>query len=286
MQRIVVCDARLLLYNLHHRRTPLTDFKFYIDTLLTGIKYSKIIYAFDVGKSRRRVELYPKYKAHRKEREKKLTTVEQNRLKKFNHFYNKLFEYFLKTGEAIGIQGVEADDIANVICDRFANTNTEILLLSSDADWCFNLIAPNIKLLHVQRNVLITEDNLIAHYDFKDYQEAIDYQIYSGCAKENVSGIINIGKTRFIKANRMEEDTFSVLSDWIEKRKYGSKLPDDVATLRELVDRNTDVLSPFKLEHFTEEEGIEFIKQFNTKVNLTKDELSLLQLEKFDTIIC
>ena len=282
MKRLVVCDSRLLLYNLHHRKQSLLDFKKYVKDILHGYKYNKIIYLFDIGKSKKRVKLYPKYKVHRREHDNKLSIVEKNRLKKFNMFYHKLFEYFTEVGGAVGIEGIEADDLANIVCDRFACTEWEILLVSSDSDWCMNFKADNIKMLHVSRNRIISNKHLEKEYKFKNYKDVIRYQIYVGSAKENVTGVKQLGVVRFLKALNSKEGLEDTIEAWLRDGKYGMSLPDGVDSLAELVTRNEEILSPFTYEELTEEEKEKFKEQFNVNKKLSEDDDTLLQLKLFD----
>jgi 5'-3' exonuclease len=294
---IVVIDSKLLAYYFYHRHEPV--YKIFDKTLEllqnNGIplsEVSKIVWAMDSNKKGRnkRKEVYPQYKAHRKELIKKKTPAEQKRNKEFEALYQKLEELFHYFGNPIAIGGVEADDIANIVVQRLS-VDHEIVLISSDRDWVFNFtLTPkpeNVSVVHLTKG-LITYKNCEAKMDMPA-EMALPLQVFAGIPKENVYGVTRLGPTSFKKywetyGGDLEAITKQLEEDLI-KKKNGMKLPEGVSSLRELVTRNMEVLKPVLWEDLTEDQRQEFSRQFKLPRKLeVVDNLSILWQKLFDRL--
>lgn len=154
-----------------------------------------IIVAADQGGSSYRKELYPEYKANRKELVDKQTPEEKEQSRKFfnewertlemidNHPKIKLFRY----------QGVEADDIAAYIVSRLHDYGfNQAWLISSDRDWDL-LIGP-----YVSRFSYVTRKEYTL--DTWDYpvppEQYISYKVLTGDSGDNIPGVPGVGPKR------------------------------------------------------------------------------------------
>jgi 5'-3' exonuclease len=285
-ETILVIDTKLVMYFQYHRhKHPFNCFQDVARVVseVIGTKINKVVWARDVGKSKR-AEFFPQYKAHRAENRKKNSAAEQKRQKDFEKLYNDSTEFVRYFGSAISIKGYEADDIASIIAKRYAGTKTNVVLFSSDEDWARFLYDKNIKLLHYQRSVLIGQDDVEKEFGVPfGYQLAVS--AYSGVAKENVDGIIKAGKGRVMKA--LEEAEFNlikagtILQEWCDIHKYGMRLPDWADTVQDVYNRNVKILSPFTFNDLTSEETELFYEQWESKIRTTPDELLLNSVKDF-----
>lgn len=274
---IVVIDTKLVAYYLHHRKEPLSNIMSTVARILSynninPSKIKKIIWAMDnkkKGNDRRRL-LYPAYKGHRKDLKKKLSASEQRRLKKFEELYHRLEAILPFYGTVLSIGGLEADDVANIIVNRLADKH-EILLVSSDRDWGFNYTLTdtpeNVKIIHLSRG-LITHRNAGEVYGMP-VECLLPLQVYAGIAKENVSGIIKLGPKTFTGywklAKGDEEVMRSLLAKDLKRGKYGMKLPEDVGSMSELIDRNYEILRPTLMGDLTPDQQQHFLDEFKVK---------------------
>ena len=279
MKRIAVVDTRLIAYMAYHRKEDFLKTFYYVSMYLSGYgKFDKIVFAYDseLG-SQRRKKLYPEYKMHRREREKKQSPQEQARLKQFNEDYNKMFEFTKHFITSIKIDGLEADDIANIITDKF-NDSLEIYLLSSDSDWSMNLVNDNIKQIHLTKG-LITLDNVFEAYG-KLPEHNVFIQALCGIAKENVKGVYKFGETRVKKMlyeqNMSETEIIEQVQEWVSIGKYGMRLPEGFNSVREMFDFNYELLRGLTLNDLTGQELETFKRQFMSSNKLNIEEVNKL----------
>jgi len=277
----LVVDARLVMFYTFHRNLPITQS---IDIIAEHgsapkIKYNKIIFAWDspAGNVRRK-QMYKEYKAHRKEQYK--TEQDKKKLEIFNDKYQKMESIYNKLGNVIHIYGYEADDIANIISFRFANTDNNIWLLSSDKDWAVNLIADNIKQIHLTKGI-ITRKTAKRIYGIKP-EHIIKVQALAGVAKENVKGIYRLGDKRVIPLFEQYEDdeVIDIVQDWVDNSKYGCKL-NDYDCVNDMYQFNYELLRPITWEDLTEQEQQKFIEQFNKKEKYSAKDV---EIEIFKTL--
>ncbi len=280
MKKIVVVDSKLLAYYFFHRREPAYKIFRKVAELLNdyGIhpnEIGKIVWAMDSNKKgyNKRKSVYPEYKAHRKELTKKKTQAEQARQKEFEKLYQNMESLFKYFGVPIAIGGIEADDVANIIVERFGE-DYEIILVSSDRDWSFNFeltkTPKNIKIIHLTRG-LITKSNCEDKLEIPS-EAALYFQVYAGIAKENVSGIVKLGKKTFMKywksVGGNVKKLHEVLKEDVLNGKRGMSLPDDATDFDALIKRNLQILSPILYEDLTEEQKAEFKEQFDPSNHL------------------
>jgi len=284
---IVVIDTKLVFYYQFHRRKHPFNCIQDVATKIAEVlptPPSKVIWAMDIGKSKR-VNDFPAYKAHRIENDKKQSAAEQKRKKNFESMYRSSDEVLRYFGSVIAIPGYEADDIASIIAKRFAgNSQYNVVLVSSDEDWLRFMYDDNIRVLNYGTGKLMTRDSASEVLGFPvDYKLQVD--ALTGVAKENVDGIINAGKKRVSKllkeVNYDLDKLIDTLEDWCEKGKYGMRLPDWANSVREVYERNYNILKPYTFNDFTSEETVQFTEQWSSKKSGSNSFISMEILEKF-----
>lgn len=283
---IVVVDYRLCCfsYGFHKHRGFSSVFRSIAQALIAShIKPNKLIFAVDVGKSKR-CDIFPEYKASRKELQKKESPAEQKRRKKFNIDYYKSIEFLKNFVTVIDIAGIEADDIGSIIANRFANTEHTVTLFSSDKDWASFLIAKNIRMLRLIDNDFITVDSCEEKYEL-DPQGIFFLQVFAGSRKENVPGLNNFGNKTFIKAYEKSKD-YEDLKIYIKEKYLDTgfrkiSLPENIS-YEDMLERNFNLFKPVTIQDLSEKEKSEFLKKFTATSGGNYDEISYKALLEYD----
>ena len=286
MKNIVVVDTKLMAYDTFHRHESIFSLFSTIENACRGMVNPKVVFAFDpAGGSRKRKELYPGYKAHRKVVRAKQSLSEQERHANFIKHYYKLENLMKFFGSVISLEGYEADDIANLVCERLGGDNDyHITLLSSDKDWASNFtFGDNITQVSFKRGVVYP------HTCEQVFELPADiilpYQALVGVDKENIKGVFRFGKVTFKKLmkTRTFEETIDALEDMVARGVNGMKLPEGYSTVRELYNFNWEVLKPITISELSEEEVTSFKKKFNSKEIGNKSDLDDVLLDSFNT---
>lgn len=96
-------------------------------------KYGEPIIAIDSNKGSWRKQIFPYYKAHRKEDRKKSSIDWGELLRQINTIKNEIIEVF--PYKVIEIDHAEADDIIGVLTRESININQEVMIVSGDKDF-------------------------------------------------------------------------------------------------------------------------------------------------------
>lgn len=181
-----------------------------IRSLAKSYKSGRIIIAADHGSSKFRKEIYPEYKANRKERYEQQTEEERE---KFQRFFNNWEETLLILEQefpVIRFQGVEADDIAGYIVKNKAKFGIEqIWLASSDKDWDL-LVGEGVSRFSYVTRKEVTIDNWGEHYDCQMH-EYVDLKILMGDSGDNIKGIEGIGPKRALQLIQEYGSVFDII---------------------------------------------------------------------------
>lgn len=290
----VVVDTKLLAYSQFHRRLPITEFLNILmrAIIFNKIKYKKLGFAWDVNKSRHRLEWFPGYKGGRKKNQDKDHHTDQTRRELFVKAYKKLPTLLSHIGvnfnEAIGM---EADDVVNIIHEL--EPEAKILCISMDWDWLYYpMKTDKIDVLRFAVNKIITSENVNEFSQAKyglDIEEMFELSLIAGQSKDSIPGINGIGAKRW--ATHMlpleTKERYELVQTWLDTNKYKTGFhtegPDTIA---DLVNLTTKLMSFLTVEDLTEEELKEFTDALDgskTPEKLSyKDwvSLSLLELEE------
>lgn len=181
-----------------------------VKSLAKSYRSGRIIIAADQGSSSFRKEVYPEYKANRKE---KYETQTEEEKEKFARFFNNWEETLLilaQEFEIIRFPGVEADDIAGYIVknkDKFGFE--QIWLASSDKDWDLLVTEGVSRFSYVTRKE-VTIDTWADHYDCEQFQY-VDLKILMGDAGDNIKGVEGIGPKRALQLIQEFGSVFDII---------------------------------------------------------------------------
>jgi DNA polymerase-1 len=154
-----------------------------------------IIAAADWGGSSYRKEIYPEYKANRKELVEKQTEEEKQQARVFFDEYERVLEAMDKHPriQLFRYKGVEADDIAAYIVSRLHDYGyNQAWLISSDRDWDL-LVGP-----HVSRFSYVTrKEHTLDTWDYPvSPEQYISYKVLTGDSGDNIPGVPGVGPKR------------------------------------------------------------------------------------------
>jgi 5'-3' exonuclease len=289
MSRLVIVDTRLWAYQTHHSKTHILKMLEIIADRFPYEGYTKLVWAFDIGKSKFHTDIYPLYKAHRKEQQKKLSEAEAARLKEFNTNYNKLLDILPHFGTVIGIQGFEADSIANILVETFQD-KLEIILMTDDSDWLVHL-GDNVKVVTTKGKV-ITKDNILEYKGFTPWQLGV-YKNLVGEQKDRVWGLYRFGEVAFKKileeCGDNEDAIIEAAQKIIDKGTGGARMTADYpregftfSSVREMYDFNKVLNEGVRLRNLNlTDEHIIKLQFSKSTVRASKEELDFLLTKSF-----
>jgi len=170
----------------------------YLSTVLSlaaSYNAGTIIAAADWGGSSYRKEIYPEYKANRKELVEKQTAEEKEQSRLFFDEYELTLEVLQQHKDitVFRYKGVEADDIAAYICSRLHEYGfNQAWLISSDRDWDLLINEYVSRFSYVTR-----KEHTLDTWDYPVTPEQyISYKVLTGDAGDNVLGVPGIGPKR------------------------------------------------------------------------------------------
>jgi len=170
----------------------------YLQTVLSFAQSygAKKIVVLSDGGSNYRKELFPEYKASRKELRANQSQEEKDNFELFMQDWEVAFE--LCGTEAITIKyiGVEADDIAAYLCGRknVLDQFDHVWLLSTDKDWDL-LIGDKVSKFSYRTRKETTLENWSEHYSYKP-EDHISIKVLQGDKSDSIPGVIGIGEKR------------------------------------------------------------------------------------------
>ena len=166
-----------------------------VQSLAKSYNCGEIVVLGDGGSNYRK-EIYPEYKANRKERYAEQTPEEEAEFLEFLAEFQLTMNTLKEKGYlTLKYQGVEADDIAAYIVQNREQYNIDhIWLISTDRDWDL-LISPNVsRFSYINRKETTYENWKTTHnYSIEDY---ITIKCLMGDSGDNIPGIPQIGPKR------------------------------------------------------------------------------------------
>jgi len=159
-KKLMLVDSSGILHKARHNwvkyDTPILEY-FLQDILeiCQDILPDKIVLLNDITKSRYRKELYPDYKGHRKDAQKKMSTKEIKSFKLLDQARKDItkFDYLMINGQ---INGVEADDVLTRLYKEFKD-EYEVIGVSVDKDF-FSVIPASNMYSHMSKRFRTKED--------------------------------------------------------------------------------------------------------------------------------
>jgi len=210
---LLIVDGLNLAFRWKHQKKEFYKQE-YVQTVISLAKSYNCgdIVVLGDGGSDYRKNIDPEYKANRKERYADQTPEEAQEFKNFLGEFQKTMEALTEKGFlTIKYNGVEADDIAAVICLAREEIGLDnIWLVSSDKDWDL-LVNENISRFSTVTRKETTMGNWDEHYDF-DPEYYLTFKCLTGDKGDNVPGVSGIGPKRASGIIQDHGDIFDIMS--------------------------------------------------------------------------
>lgn len=188
------------------------DFVRTVNSLGRSYGALKIVVLFDYKGSSYRKDLFPEYKANRKDRYAKQTEEEKLAAEQFFKGLDRAIELCETNFTTIKFKGVEADDVAGWLVMNFEDGDVfeHIWMISTDKDWD-ELLSPVCSRFSYASRKEYTIDNF---YDEHDCDNAAQYtyvKAIMGDMGDNVRGVEGIGAKRAYNLIREYGDIFEII---------------------------------------------------------------------------
>jgi len=182
-----------------------------VQSLAKSYNCGEIVVLGDGGSDYRK-EIYPEYKANRKERYAEQTPEEEQEFLEFLQEFSLTMKQLKSKGYlTLKYKGVEADDIASLIVQNRENLGLdEIWLISSDKDWDL-LIDDKVSRFSTVTRKETTVHNWDEHYDF-DPEYFLTYKCLTGDKGDNVPGVTGVGPKRATQLIEQYGDVFDIMA--------------------------------------------------------------------------
>lgn len=192
--KIYIIDAVNYLFRSYYAIGPMTNasgqstsalygFIRSVQKLIKTFQPEFLVCVFDGPENKvRRRELYPEYKAHRKEAPQDLCSQ-----------IDWAYEYCRLAGIPIlCIEGVEADDVMASVAIWAESQNMESYLCTSDKDLA-QLVNDKIFLLHPHKDYQLVDEAKVREIFGVNPNQILDYLSITGDASDNIPGIAGFG---------------------------------------------------------------------------------------------
>lgn len=191
-------DGNNLLYRAYYKYSNMRSSNGLLSSVVYGVPYvirgmlsqhdpDDMVVVFDGGRHAKRMELYPEYKAKRKQ---KITFDKEN-------FYQQRDEA-IKILSYLGVKhvlmkGMEADDIIWLMAKKLKRKN-HVVIVSSDKD--FNqLVSENLSVWNPKDSKRYTHKNIDSELGFS-VKRFVDFLILDGDVSDNIKGMIGVGPAK------------------------------------------------------------------------------------------
>ena len=209
-ENILIVDGLNIAFRWRHQ--GILDFKWdyirTVESLAKSYEAGTIIITADGGSTYRN-EIYPEYKANRKERFADQTEQEQKEFEMFMAEFSSTLTELKKKHMVFQFKGVEADDIAAYISKNLDEYGfQDCWLISSDKDWDL-LINDRVSRFSTVTRKETTVYNWDDHYDF-EIPDYITFKCLTGDKGDNVPGIPGIGPKRAVQLMEQYGNVFDI----------------------------------------------------------------------------
>ena len=204
---LLIVDGLNVAFRWKHQN--ILDFKYdyirTIESLAKSYKAGTIIVCADGGSSYRK-EIYPEYKANRKERFADQTEQEAKEFEMFMAEFQDTLTLIKQKYPVFHFRGVEADDIAAYITQSV--NYDDCWLISSDKDWDL-LISDKVSRFSTVTRKETTVHNWDEHYDF-EIDDYITFKCLTGDKGDNVPGVPGVGPKRAVQLMEQYGSIFDI----------------------------------------------------------------------------
>ena len=238
---LLIVDGLNVAFRWKHQN--ILDFKYdyirTIESLAKSYKAGTIIVCADGGSNYRK-EIYPEYKANRKERYAEQTEQEAKEFEMFMAEFQDTLTLIKQKYPVFHFRGVEADDIAAYITLNF--DFDDCWLVSSDKDWDL-LINDKVSRFSTVTRKETTIHNWDEHYDF-EIEDYITFKCLTGDKGDNVPGVPGVGPKRAVQLMEQYGSVFDIYDACPLEGKYKyiqavNENAEQLLTNVELMDLNT-----------------------------------------------
>ena len=207
---LLIVDGLNIAFRWKHQ--GVTDFKYdyvrTVESLAKSYNAGNIIITADGGSSYRK-EIFPEYKANRKEKYAEQTPQEEKEFAMFMAEFSNTLTLLKEKYPVFQFKGVEADDIAAYISMHLDDYGLdECWMVSSDKDWDL-LINDRVSRFSTVTRKETTVHNWDEHYDF-EIPDYITFKCLTGDKGDNVPGIPGIGPKRAVQLMEQYGDVFDI----------------------------------------------------------------------------
>jgi len=160
----------------------------------TGGPWSDVTVVFDGGRSRRRMELFPEYKAGRHSDD----PTEEEKADLAAYFEQlRVLQLILPTlgAQVIRVKGVEADDVISILAHQ---DDTPTYVFSGDKDF-HQIASPNICIFDPKKEKRSIAE-LLNEWGARDIRDIVKLRAIIGDSSDNIGGVPRIGPKKSIKA--------------------------------------------------------------------------------------
>ena len=204
---LLIVDGLNIAFRWKHQ--GVLDFKYdyirTVESLAKSYNAGQIIVLADGGSFYRK-EIFPEYKANRKEKYADQTEQEAKEFEMFMAEFSNTLTLLKEKYPVFQFKGVEADDIAAYIVKEF--DYDDCWLISSDKDWDL-LISDKVSRFSTVTRKETTIHNWDEHYDF-EIPDYITFKCLTGDKGDNVPGIPGIGPKRAVQLMQQYGDVFDI----------------------------------------------------------------------------
>lgn len=199
----------------------------------------EVIFAWDMGHSKRRLEVYPEYKHNRK---KEFTPEDNQWMDEFKKQANLLHDNLPLFGvKSIRFNGWEGDDVIFGIVSLLKNSQDTVVIVSTDEDF-HQLISSNVSIFSPIKKVFYTQENYKEMMGI-EHDSFLTYKILKGDSSDGISGIAGIGdKTAKTIVNKYNDiDGIFDNAEELKKSKRTAKIFTKEGL--EILDRNNKLIN-------------------------------------------
>ena len=218
---LMIVDGLNIAFRWRYKKVPYytNDYVKTVESLAKSYDCGNIIVLADGGSVYRK-NLFPEYKANRKEKYKDQTDSEKKEFEVFMAEFANAFKRIEDKGHLVIKQGgLEADDLAAWIVGKKKEFGIgDIWLISSDKDWDL-LIQDGVSRFSTVTRKEITVDNWDEHYDFEP-EHFLTFKCLAGDAGDNVPGISGIGPKRATQLIEQYGDLYDIYDSCPIDSKY------------------------------------------------------------------
>jgi len=208
---LLIVDGLNVAFRWRYKKVPYytNDYVRTVESLAKSYNCGNIVILADGGSTYRK-NLYPDYKANRKDRYKDQTETEKKEFEQFLAEFASAFKRLQNKGHLIVKQrGLEADDLAAWIVGKRREFGIdETWLISSDKDWDL-LIDDDVSRFSTVTRKEVTVHNWDEHYNF-DRDKFLTFKCLAGDAGDNIPGIKGIGPKRAEQLIAQYGDLFDI----------------------------------------------------------------------------